>query len=247
MTARKLTLSHMALAVRKARRRAQLTASGTGGRSTSGDVAGDEDAPGVKKLDRNQMRLHSYYRPSLQAGNYVIEVTQKVISGNQSLEISNTRVANDSGQTAGQEFEVVVPHFTLDRDMINSYYPPDGHQDECRILPHISFSDPHFPWLIPPSEDDSLRGIIDSDRAMIPWAALLIFDPDELRIPDVQTMQTLGLPGDSQAAYAKQNPNGTFSMTIKDYLGLPNANRVNYEADDEEFQEFKKMTDVMTV
>jgi hypothetical protein len=86
----------------------------------------------------------SFYKPSLLARNYIIEAKQTVIantpSGKQSLELLNTRLVDNSGTLAPQEFEVVVPRFSLDQGTINSYYPPDGHQDEGRILPHIVFN-----------------------------------------------------------------------------------------------------------
>lgn len=237
MTARKLVLSHMARAVRNARPVADITARGT-----------EEDTNAPPPLLENQMRLYSFYKPSLPAGNYIIEVTQSVSSGSQSLQIRNTRTADDRGSIAPQEFQVVVPHFTLDLNLVNSYYPPDGHQDEGRILPHISFNDPHYPWEIAPGTTAKVNEIPDSSRSMVPWVALMVFDPDELRISDFQSIQGLGIPRvESQADLLKQNPTGTFSMTVAEYLRLEKHARVNYEADNEGFQDFETMTDTISV
>ena len=89
-------------------------------------------------------RTDSFYKPSLLANNYIIETKQIVkattASGTQTLEFLNTRATDNSGKLAPQEFEVVVPRFSLDQGIVNSYYPPDGHQDEGRILPHIVFN-----------------------------------------------------------------------------------------------------------
>jgi len=241
MTARKLVLSHMARAVRNTRREADNA------------VAASDDADEPPPLLPNQMRLYSYYKPSLEAGNYTIEVTQNISSGDQSLEIRNSRTQDASGSVAPQEFEVVVPRFSLDRNLINSYYPPDGHQDEGRILPHISFNDPHYPWEILAGTSSSVNGanhdgLLDDGRSMVPWVALLVFDPEELKIPDLQSAQALGIPGiQSQADLLKQTPTGTFGMAVSDYLNLPHASRVNYEADSKGFQESKTMQDQMNV
>jgi hypothetical protein len=46
-----------------------------------------------------------------------------------------------------QQFSVKAPQLNLDPKLVNTYYPPSGHQDDPRILPHIVFNDPHPPWL----------------------------------------------------------------------------------------------------
>jgi hypothetical protein len=244
--ARKLTVSHMALAVKANRKQVRQLA------ANADIAAADDHEDQVTPLGRDEMKLYSYYRPSLEAGDYVIEVTQHVTSGSQSLTISNTRATDSSGTLAGQVFEVVVPRFTLDRNLVNSYYPPDGGQDEGRILPHISFNDPHYPWEIDAGVTANMSGIIDSGRAIVPWVALLVFDPAELRLPDLQTIQGLNIPGiATDADMLKQNPNGSFSMKVSEYFNIPQTSRVNYEAgyvnDPVGLQELKSITDVTSV
>jgi hypothetical protein len=257
MSARSLTLRHMAKAVRRTR---------------------EGEATDPEALGPDQMRLYSYYKPSLLAGDYVIEATQSISaptpSGVQTLDILNTRVTGDSGTLAPQEFEVVVPRFSLDPKIINSYYPPDGHQDEGRILPHIVFNDPHYPWEIPAGsttwQDATGKNVSMHDRldpqqvpdtggksktifrGMVPWIALVVFDPEDLLLT-LKDIMALRIPGYSQESdVRKQSPDGTFSMMISEYFSeLPPSSRINYKAgfgnDDTGFAEITSMTSAVNV
>jgi hypothetical protein len=227
MSARKLTHGHMARVVRDARQ---------------------PEVTDPKKLDADQMRLYSYYRPSLQADDYVIEVSQSVTSGVQNLQINNTTAADSDGTLAPQEFEVVVPRFTIDPAIINSYYPPDGHQDEGRILPHIVLNDPHYPWEIAAGVTNNMHSEIDNNRSMVPWVALIVFDPAELNLPALADVQALNIAGfQTDADLKKQNANGTFSMPVSDYFSrIPETARINYKSgfnnDQEGYNEILGMT-----
>ncbi len=178
-----------------------------------------------------------------------------------------------------QKFNVVAPQFSLDPKLINSYYPPDGHQDEARVLPHIVFNDPHLPWerdagfsihgefdqdrvsdemptmdpvtglpaidssgmaIIRPETSGKSHLITDSNgdkvfRSMVPWLAVLVFDPEELKL-EATDAQALKIPAwvaphaDITDMTAKMSPNGTFPMSISGYLGLDIKSRINYEA-----------------
>lgn len=238
MSARKLTLSHMANAIKLTRE----------GEST------DPDA-----LLPDQMRLFSYYKPGLMANNYVIEARQHISapvdSGTQTLDILNTGLLDTTNSIDPQEFEVIVPRFSLDPSLINTYYPPDGHQDEGRILPHIVLEDPHYPWEIAAGVKTHMDGKIDEQkltdpitgkpiidpvtqqqevtyRGMVPWVALLVFDPQDLHIPQMSdNITALNIPGFSQASdVTNQNPKGTFQMNISDYFLIPESSRINYKA-----------------
>lgn len=111
------------------------------------------EPPLTEALDPGCMRLYSYYRPGLEAGRYGIEAKQVVEAfqvgdhgklHKQSLEIFNyTGEVSDETKILTQNFEVMAPQFSIDASKINSYYPPNGHNDEGRILPHIVFNDPH--------------------------------------------------------------------------------------------------------
>ncbi|KAE8445353.1 hypothetical protein EG329_013475 [Mollisiaceae sp. DMI_Dod_QoI] len=237
MSARKLTLSHMANAISLTR----------DGESTDPD-----------DLLPDQMRLFSYYKPGLMANNYVIEARQHISapvdSGTQTLDILNTRLLNTTNSLDPQEFEVIVPRFSLDPTLINTYYPPDGHQDEGRILPHIVLEDPHYPWEISAGVKTHMDGKIDEQkltdavtgkpimdpltkeqkvtyRGMVPWVALLVFDPQDLHLPKLSDITTLNIPGfTKETDVTSQNPKGTFNMNISDYFTIPEASRINYKA-----------------
>jgi hypothetical protein len=188
-----------------------------------------------EKLGPDMMRLYSFYRPSLVAGDYTIEVQQSITATvkdgstvhTQSLVVTNTR--DGPVGSALQQFEVVVPRFSLDPSLINSYYPPSGHQDEGRVLPHIVLNDPHYPWEIPAGVTQNMDGIIDNGRSMVPWVALIVFDPEDLRLPTLQDIQDLKIQ--SVTDVNKQAVNGTFNMPVNQYFSnTPAASRINYQA-----------------
>jgi hypothetical protein len=146
-----------------------------------------------------------------------------------------------------QTFTVEAPQFNIDSKLINTYYPPSGHQDEGRILPHIVFSDPHVPWLRLPGV--AFKGPVDPDpsdptsggRNMTPWMALLVFDPAELVVQSIDaigiglaSISSIGITssGTPVPAYipTKLPGNGAYAMTVGDYLTKVTKNRVYYEA-----------------
>lgn len=111
------------------------------------------EPPLNEALDPGCMRLYSYYRPGLEAGRYGIEAKQvveaKQYDDHGQLQKQQLKIFNYIGKTPDetkiltQNFEVMAPQFSIDASKINSYYPPNGHSDEGRILPHIVFNDPH--------------------------------------------------------------------------------------------------------
>jgi hypothetical protein len=116
------------------------------------------------------MQLFSYYKPSLTAGNYAITAEQ-FISSKKGSDVQNLRICNWKDTptlpvdkpSEPQKFEVMAPQFSLDPKLVNSFYPPEGHQDEGRILPHIVIEDPHFPW--ERDADHAFSGGFDDDEA----------------------------------------------------------------------------------
>jgi hypothetical protein len=118
-------------------------------------------------LQPNQIQLYSYYKPGLLAGHYQIEAEQLITSrgpyGTETLRVYNRKKAvPDPPQIEPQDFEVIAPQFSLDPKLVDSYYPPDGHQDEGRVLPHLVLNDPHFPW--ERQADTSLHLLYDPDK-----------------------------------------------------------------------------------
>ena len=103
--------------------------------------AGNEDGgPPRPPIDPGFMQLFFYYRPGLTAGNYAITAEQFISSKNgsdvQSLRICNwkgTPTLPDNQPSAPQIFEVMAPQFGLDPKLVNSFYPPEGHQDESYL------------------------------------------------------------------------------------------------------------------
>ncbi len=113
-------------------------------------------------LDPGHMRLYRFYSPSLEPGLYGIEAKQTIkasgIAGQagSSLTVFNyqtsqaTNLASDpnnpNAPTLLQQFNVIAPQFSIDPKLVNSVYPPPGHSDAGRVLPHIVFNNPHLPW-----------------------------------------------------------------------------------------------------
>jgi hypothetical protein len=212
------------------------------------------------------MQLFSYYKPGLTAGNYAITAEQFVTTKHgtdpaQSLRICNWKGKRETPIPADQAsepqiFEVMAPQFGLDPKLVNSFYPPEGHQDEGRILPHIVMNDPHFPWerdadvglggLRDPDVDSSgntldKSGKVTTDpsqiayRSIVPWVRLLVFDPDDLKLDTSQQAHDLGVPdfadlSNAKADIKRQPANGAFPMTAKDYFSISKDNRIDFEA-----------------
>jgi len=104
------------------------------------------------------------------------------------------------------------------------------------------FNDPHVPWERNAGETVQSEQDPGTDpdgtlvrRNMVPWLALLVFDPEELklqpgeavalRIPKYQVPGTNVLDME-----AKVPPSGSYPMSIRDYLSLDPSSRINYEA-----------------
>jgi hypothetical protein len=121
------------------------------------------------KVDKGFMQLFSYYKPGLTAGNYCIIAEQFISATRQGEPEQKLRICNRKGTAPlphtkpaeKQIFEVMAPQFSLDPKLVNSFYPPEGHQDEGRILPHIVINDPHFPW--ERDADSAFAGGMDDD------------------------------------------------------------------------------------
>ena len=142
-----------------------------------------------------------------------------------------------------QEFEVIAPQFSLDPKLINSYYPPSGHSDEGKILPHIVFQDPHVPWYRPAGLSPWMTDAVDTSSPLdpdpkpnadghnlMPWMGLLVFKPADL-IVDRTAANTLGITANGPQAYdpTKLPANGAYQMTVGQYLTNIKS-RVCYEA-----------------
>jgi hypothetical protein len=215
---------------------------------------------GTTDLRPGYMRLYPNYKPQLDPGHYGIEVKQSIqTSGsvNEALDVYNFDSAVTTPGPAPilpQKFDIVVPQFNLDPKTINSFYPPDGHADEGRVLPHIVFNDPHLPWDRPLIlNPNATRSIVSPDFAAAPgasgdgaatsplrlhqeatvrpgvpippWFALVVFDPSELALTK-DDATALNLANFNEASLPSS---GAYNMTVGNYLSNIKS-RINYDA-----------------
>ncbi|MCJ1397769.1 hypothetical protein MMC11_000965 [Xylographa trunciseda] len=139
-----------------------------------GELAVDKDSYNSPKLDLKpgQIQLFSYHTPSLRAGKYTVTVDHEF----RTADGSQTRPLRSA-----KTFRVVAPRFDLPHGDIHSFYPPNGHADLPRVLPHVVFEDPHLPWERPMHEDQQTPADRDNlPAAHMPWLGLLSFTSDEL-------------------------------------------------------------------
>ena len=143
------------------------------------------------------------------------------------------------GDKVVQIFNVGAPQFSLDPKFVNAYYPPGGHQDEGRILPHIVFNDPHIPWLRDAGLTDwsknpvsgapsSPPGASWSGRNKVPWMGILVLKPEDLTV-DADTAGLLGLAKlDSWTKSIPDKPptDLAYSMNVSDFMALTSRVRV---------------------
>lgn len=135
---------------------------------------GFEDDPDIGPLNHGEEVLYSFYTPGLEAGRHDISVTQII---NTPAE-GNIPAAQKTIQST-KIFKVNPPRFSLPEGEIHSTYPPQGHGDESRILPHIVLTDPHLPWeRLGSTTEKSTVSANEFDRNRTPWMALLSFSED---------------------------------------------------------------------
>jgi hypothetical protein len=116
-------------------------------------------------VGQGKMKLYSFYEPSLVGGDYWIDSFQSISvtdadNNTQSKDVINYKSTDDSKVRQMQKFEVVAPQFSIPPDHITTHYPPDGHQDEGRVLPHVVLNDPHLPWERYPGNSPPFNGPI---------------------------------------------------------------------------------------
>lgn len=153
----------------------------------------------MSELPVGAVEFYDNVLPALEAGDYVLTVTQSV-SGDG---ISGT-------YTHDQALQVTGPHFGLDAGDVFSVHPPAGSTaDYTESLANVVLSRRNLPWQI---GDDDARGR--------PWLALLLLTPDEVVLPTVGATvgATVG-PGAGPAP--APTPTGTHTVTLADYLTPP--------------------------
>ncbi|KAJ4411002.1 hypothetical protein N0V85_003875 [Neurospora sp. IMI 360204] len=80
----------------------------------------------------------------------------------------------------------VERRFELPADSVYSIYPEQGHEATHDTLPHIVLNDSTLPWERIGSYQAEDHRPDDYARNRVPWMALLIFSPDELRLDDAE-------------------------------------------------------------
>ena len=93
-----------------------------------------------RELEPGEVKLHSYYVPSLQGGLHSINVSQTIIPP---AERSEEKAIPISGER--QQFYVVGPRFNIPKGCIETVFPAPGDSAEPRILPHVIANDPNLP------------------------------------------------------------------------------------------------------
>ncbi|ODQ51288.1 hypothetical protein SAICODRAFT_26731, partial [Saitoella complicata NRRL Y-17804] len=205
------------------------------------DESSKNEAPThVDELQPGWMRLYSFYEPSLKGGDYTITVSQSATftqltdTNDLSTEVPvPTQVLDLPGSGTAttsliQRMTVVVPRFQIDTNKIHSTYPPQGEVDQPNVLPHIIFNDEHLPWARNIQERNS------DEEDMIPWLSLFPFDcndptdpelrltADQLNGPTAIYQNSIVQDGVSRLQTTQQSSTYTVSMTVREYLDLPN-------------------------
>ncbi|KAF8441173.1 hypothetical protein BGX38DRAFT_1144418 [Terfezia claveryi] len=122
-------------------------------------------------------RLYSSDVPGLHAGIHRIDVKQTIQAreGEPGLNV-----------TGCQQFNVVAPKFVLPPEAVYSVYPHPGHSARPEVLAHVVMNDPTLPWERYASENAERNNPDDYQWNRVPWLAVLVFSPDELKLSDAQ-------------------------------------------------------------
>lgn len=173
---------------------------------------GDDPIP---HLDAGDEQIFSFYAPALEAGTYGVDVRQNISATGPDGNLQKLPLKSI------QNFTVVAPRFTLPDGSIHSTYPSQGHGDKIETLPHVVLNDAHLPW----ERVASTKVEPDAARNRVPWLAVLVFTPEELKLPAAaidgpnnifQHTQNLAKP-------VKQNATLAINMTISDIWATDNT------------------------
>jgi hypothetical protein len=114
--------------------------------------------------ETNKLTLLDWHKPGIEAGEYTIQVTQKIVA--------EGIPENDPGfATESLSFAVRCEQFVLAPKEVYAVFPPDGSMgDHSLVLPHVVLTRSTLPWE---------RRTDDKDR-LTPWLALLVFHAGEI-------------------------------------------------------------------
>ncbi|CAO2658404.1 Nn.00g061270.m01.CDS01 [Neocucurbitaria sp. VM-36] len=176
-------------------------------------AAPEQDSNAPAPLAPGEQQLFSFYKPSLAAGEYTINVSQDVQSPAQPPNRSHGQInaqALKPQPSTSQSFRVSAPQFALPDNAVQSSYPPDGYGAPVETLPHLVLNDPHLPWERVGSS--KVTQDITDQRNSVPWLALLVFSQNELVLSD----QELGdMFGQSASVEKPTKQTATFQVAIQ--------------------------------
>ena len=184
-----------------------------------------------------EVRFYSFYSPSLQGGLHQVEVKQS-ISAPPAKTSEDRKRREDAIPAESQYFYVVASKFSLPVGCIDSVFPAPGTSAEVRVLPHVTFKDPHLPWERKAqynrkddsdNDDDAKKTL----RRMTPWVALLVFTVEELTLPpDTLNTALAAMPAEVER---KQSETLSVRMRAIDTVQLNNntvvTNTIGFDAE----------------
>ena len=137
------------------------------------------------QLDKGDIRFYDNYVPTLEVGDYLINVVQQFNPLNQNIE--------EERYVTSQAFSVQGPRYNLPAEDIFSIFPPNNSLGVFdQFLPQVVLTKQDLPWE---------RDIFDDRETghQTPWMALLIFSEDEVQkaVTDTGILllpQSLGTP-----------------------------------------------------
>ncbi len=151
-------------------------------------------------MSNDAMIFYDNYEAPLTAGSYRFVLQQTV-----NLEGDEAR-----HYYRDQRFEVLAPRYSIDRDEIQAYFPPEGGvADYQNVLPHLVLRSRSLPWerTLSPQKEPWLALLMLSEQEIVDGQALLkngtLADlvpqrPDDLPIDD-ESLETWWRPADVDA------------------------------------------------
>ncbi|MGV3588905.1 MAG: hypothetical protein ACO1OF_18005 [Adhaeribacter sp.] len=124
----------------------------------------------MDKIEKGEMKLQSFSRPPLKAGDYTVKSQLFVNGKGKEFVPDNTVFSNN-----GLKFTVAAPRFLLDESLLYSTYPSPGATGAYHTsLPHIIFTRKTLPWE---------RSMEVNNKS--PWLTLLVIDEDEMKTRNI--------------------------------------------------------------
>lgn len=157
--------------------------------------------------------FYDNYQAPLTAGSYRFVLQQTV-----KLERDE-----DRHYYQDQRFEVLAPRYSIDRDEIQAYFPPNGGvADYTNVLPHLVLLTRNLPW----------ERTLSSQRE--PWLALLVLSDQDVAdgkvvlttgtVADLKPHRPDDLPGDDETLGTWLRPDGIDAVLLPRFKRTEDAN-----------------------